>query len=149
LRMMRNGRNQEAWMSRIQTSHENCCAALEWCLQTPGVAALQAGISISASLNLYWRLAGWQQRGSAYMRSLKAREEWSQLSLRMQSVLLNGLGILEMAAGHLDEARRLFEQCRETFKEMGHEAATIAPLNNLALIATEQGDYATAYRWNQ
>ena len=147
LREMCDGPEQFAWIQQIRASHDNCCAALEACLQTPGEEALRNGIRIAAALNRYWRFSGWHQLGRSFCRSLRARSEWDAVGPGMQSSLLNGLGILEMAVYNWDEARPLFEEARRLRFEMGDEAGAAAALNNLAKIAFECGNYNVSIQY--
>jgi predicted ATPase len=140
------GSQQVSWMTKIQNCQENCCAALEWCLKTPGIVALEASIRIGTSLNRYWRLNGWYQRGGNYFRAIREREDFNALNLKTKSALLNCLGILDMGAGKLDSAYELFELGRQMRQELGDEQGANAALINLAILSAKRGDYCTAYR---
>ncbi|MDX1933437.1 MAG: AAA family ATPase [Capsulimonadales bacterium] len=143
----RDGNDQATWREEIRRSHENCCAALERCLETPGLPALESSVRIVASLSRFWRLEGWHRPGIVYLERIRERSEWPELSVRMRSSLLNGIGMLKMETGQTDEAEPFFHEARELLLAAGDENGAFAALHNLAILAGLRGRGAETYHW--
>ena len=103
-------------------------------------AAAQEGERATAGLAETWKSIGALHYGTDTFRAIDAYRRASQLAPK-DTVARNQLGNLLMRAGHLDEARQVFE---DLIIDANDDDETAMAYGNLGVVAMTQEDYETA-----
>ncbi|MFN3762147.1 MAG: tetratricopeptide repeat protein [Anaerolineae bacterium] len=93
--------------------------------------------------DLFERAGHWDLRRQALE---MGRDVAQAFSLRDHAALTHNLGVLAQAQRDYPEARRLYEQAAEVFRELGALREQAAVLHQLGMLAQDQGDYPEARR---
>jgi non-specific serine/threonine protein kinase len=146
-RMMR-GREQAAWLDRLEAEHDNTRAALEWALAGSGEEALR----VSGALTWFWWLRGHQDEGRRWLARVLERAQ-APSPARMKA--LHGAGWLAQHQRDLADAHDLLTESLAIARALGEECLTVAEqvgdrwlmawaLHLLGLAAQIAADYPTA-----
>jgi predicted ATPase/DNA-binding CsgD family transcriptional regulator len=108
--------DQDAWLSRLETEHDNLRAALDWGLSAPDP---ERGRRLTAALTLLWLLHGDAQEGSQQLERAIGRvpEDGSTLQAR----LLVGRALVAAAGGRFDVMSESAERGREMAESNGDD----------------------------
>ena len=137
-----------SWLDRLTPELDNFSAALEWGLvRSPG-AALQ----LAACLRFFWEIrAGllegrsWLEQGLDRFGSSCPEDEAARLEWQAQRAHgLAASGLLAFAIGELNTAREQLTESAELARQSDSPKTLASALGLLGLIATWQGDAATA-----
>ncbi len=139
------GPEQEAWVGRLESDHDNLRAALDWSERT---GATEAGLRLAGALQRFWVIRGHFTEGQTRLQTLL---ELSEASARgaARAKACYALGMLyyrrgNHVAGDLEEARTCMEESLEIFRQLGDEAQVAAALTELGSIDTEFEEYDSA-----
>ncbi len=134
------GKDQQPWLDRLETEHDNLRAALAWATTAGGDAA--GGLRLAGALWRFWLVRGYLCEGQGWLSGLLAAAPRGQAAARAKA--LHGAGVLAWQQGYYGAARALHEQSLAIQRELGDRQAIAGSLNNLGLVAWQQGDYAAA-----
>ena len=134
------GQNQQAWLERLETEHDNIRFALSQLTHTGGDS--EAGLRLSSAVSRFWLVRGYLHEGRAWLSRLLAATPGAQKMTRAKAI--NWAGILAWKQGDYPSAHAAYEQSLAMRREMGDRRGVGAVLNNQGLLAYEQGDYAAA-----
>ncbi len=133
------GAEQQAWLERLETEHDNLRAALGFALLLP----TDSGLRLAAAAWWLWYVRGYlgegRRRLAAMLGSASAHEHTER-----RAMALNGAGVLAYNQGDYAPARALYEESLAIRREAGDRRGVAGSLCNLGNVAHVQGDYASA-----
>jgi len=133
------GPAQITWVSRLQSEHENLCAAVEWCGKDGGSAA--AGLKLVGALWPFWEVRGYLSLGRRYLaRALELCDASVPTAERGRA--LHGAGVLSYVQGDYDAAQTLLQDGLEVYRESDDRAGVAASHDRLGRLAASRGYYA-------
>jgi non-specific serine/threonine protein kinase len=134
------GPRQAAWLDRLEADHDNLRAALSW-LARHGLA--EHGLRLGAALRRFWRARGYitegRERMSALLSLLGARGRTAS-----RAKALHAAGWLAREQGDYGEARGLFEESLDIYRELDDTRGIGWALVDLGFLTRYQGDYVAA-----
>jgi DNA-binding CsgD family transcriptional regulator/tetratricopeptide (TPR) repeat protein len=133
------GPDQEAWLARHESEHDNLRAALRWSLAHDPALSLR----LAAALWRFWSAHGYIHEGRRWLeRTLDTGAAQCTIA-RVRA--LNGLGVLVWIAGDHDRARELQNASLTLAREIGDSWGVAAAQGDIAIIEFDQsGDAARA-----
>lgn len=133
------GREQLAWLGRLEDEHDNLRAAVGWTL-----AALDGGEAaqrLTGALHWFWYLHGHWTEGRRVLEEALARPGPGGRSTARAKALA-GAGILAFAQGDYGAASVRLEEAIATSRELEDRAGVAYGLHFLGWAALLHGDYA-------
>jgi len=134
------GADQQPWMDRLETEHENLRAALTRAC-APG-ADVAAGLALSDALFQFWYVRGYFGEARAWYESLLAAAPGTAPAARAEA--LGGAGVMAWQQGDYAAARCAHESALAILRTMDDRAAVARSLLNVGIVDFEQGHYAAA-----
>ena len=134
------GQNQQAWLERLETEHDNMRSALARSTAEGGDG--EAGLRLTSAISRFWLVRGYLAEGRGWLSRLLAATPGAEMTTRAKAI--NWAGILAWKQGDYPAAHALYEQSLTMRRELGDRKGVGAVLNNQGLLAYEQGDYAAA-----
>ena len=133
------GPDQEIWLDRLETEHNNLRAALEWCVET---GEIETGLRLGTALWRFWSIRGYLVEGRQRLERLIAlcTPQGSKSLIKV----IYAAGVLAEAQGDYRTAQSMFARNLSMQREMGDKWGIANSLNNLGLIALRDNDYAAA-----
>jgi predicted ATPase/class 3 adenylate cyclase len=135
-----SGANQQEWLQRLETDHDNIRAALEWSQSSP--ERVESGLRIAGAIWRFWLVRGHWTEGRERLKNLL--EISSHASPAARASALHVLGMLSYRQGDHQTARPLLEECLALQRELGDRTGVANLLNNLGVVASFQGRYEDA-----
>jgi non-specific serine/threonine protein kinase len=148
------GPDQQSWLERLETEHDNLRAALDWGLrnreeeydpcrsQHPTPNAQRLALRLTGALGRFWMVRGHLSEGRKQI-SRALAEQGEDHATRARA--LNEAGNLARNQGDRPEARELYEESLAIYRKLGEQKGIALALNNLGGLAREQGDYVAAW----
>jgi non-specific serine/threonine protein kinase len=133
------GKDQLAWLERLEADHDNLRAALERSLE-PGDA--QPALRLATAIARFWLVRGHLAEGRAWLARILALPGGEGTATRGKSQ--NWAGVFAWKQGDYAAAREHYEAALAIRRALGDRGGVGAVLSNLGLLAYEQGDYASA-----
>ncbi len=134
------GRDQQAWLERLDAEHDNVRAALA--RAAAGVGGGEAGLRLASAVARFWLVRGYLTEGRGWLSRLLAAAPDAAPVARARA--LNWAGILAWKQGDYRAAQSCYEQCLAIRRELGDRPGVGVVLSNQGLLAYERGDYAAA-----
>jgi predicted ATPase/DNA-binding SARP family transcriptional activator/DNA-binding CsgD family transcriptional regulator/Tfp pilus assembly protein PilF len=134
------GAQQEAWLNRLESEHDNVRAALSWSLggHDPGL-----GLRIAAAFWQFWDGRGYLGEGSAWLREALAKGG-DAAGADARATALYGLGHIVEALGDFEWAQACQEDAFALYEQLGNRLGVAESLNSQGLIAFRRGDTGRA-----
>jgi predicted ATPase/class 3 adenylate cyclase len=150
------GRQQAAWLDRLDLEHDNLRAMMEWLMcATPGPdrlapaapapATTAMGLRLVSALQPYWEQRGFLVEGRDRLADALAMPG-AERSPDLRARALIAAGVLAAQQGDYDDARQLSEDGLTIARANGDNAAMAAALTNLGTVSQYQGDFQEARR---
>ncbi|WP_457337649.1 ATP-binding protein [Rhizobacter sp. P5_C2] len=133
--------DQQVWLERLETEHENLRAALAWSCANDGSAA--DGLRLASSLGWFWSTRGHYSEGRRWLSILIAAVPGGQED-SVRAYALRGASSLTSHQGDYAEANRLNEEALAIFRRVGDRKGISQVLNNMATDAFNLGNYTAA-----
>ncbi|MGE5171506.1 MAG: ATP-binding protein [Rudaea sp.] len=133
------GKDQQAWLDRLEAEHDNLRAVLARSIAGGDVAV---GMRLANAFARFWLVRGYLTEGRGWLSRLLAASPDADEAARAKA--LNWAGVLAWKQGDYAAARTAYEQSLAIRRELSDRRGVGAVLNNLGLLAYEQGDYAAA-----
>jgi predicted ATPase/class 3 adenylate cyclase len=134
------GREQLAWMARLEAEHDNLRAALRWVADRDEA---ELGLRLGASLWRFWQVRGHYTEGRERLAALLGSpSEPAHAALRAE--VLAGLGALLTDQGDYGAAHTSFEEGMAIWQRLGDERGTARARTGLAWIAIAEGHFTAA-----
>ena len=136
------GSGQLEWLRRLEEEHDNFRAALAWSLSN---AADDAALRLAASLRWFWGMRGYFDQGRTWL--IKALQQGPDRSSgpAARARALEGLALLDNAAGNHADARARAEQSAGMFRELGDQQGLADALMVVGQALRWQGEAAPSH----
>jgi predicted ATPase/DNA-binding SARP family transcriptional activator len=138
-----SGREQAAWLARLETEHANLRAALRWAQDSD---APEVGLRLAGALARFWEIHGHLHEGRRWLEEMLAvagAEHRLELAA-IRATALHGAGLLAYRLGDHEQALARGAECLGLRRALGDTQGAAATLNNLGNVAIRQGDLARA-----
>jgi predicted ATPase len=126
------------WLKHLDSEFANINAALTW-LQLPETAPL--AMRLVSALSRFWESQKYLSQGRKWAGEILRRT--SKASLERAHLLLVA-GNLALFQGDYREATKLYQDSLRAWQTFGDKEGEVKTLNNIAIIAWQEGDYAYA-----
>lgn len=134
------GTDQQVWLDRLETEHDNLRAALTWSSAAGGDTV--AGLRLADALFVFWYVRGYFGEARGWLSGLLAAGPDAPAAARAEA--LGGAGVMVWQQGDYSAARRLHEESLAILRELGDPRGIARSLINLGLVDFDQGDYQAA-----
>jgi non-specific serine/threonine protein kinase len=134
------GAEQQAWMERLETEHDNLRAALGWSVNAPSV---EAGLRLAGRVTRFWSTRGYYGEGRRWFETLLASSGEESRTVERASALF-GAGIIARRQGDYAAARALFQETLGISRDIGDRRGIARSLQGMGIVAHEQGDFVAA-----
>lgn len=134
------GKDQQAWLDRIEIEHDNLRAALSRS-SDPGADA-EAGLRLASAFARFWLVRGYLAESRSWFSRLLSAAPPAETATRAKA--LNWAGVFAWKQGDYPAARESYGQSLAIRRALGDRRGVGAVLNNQGLLAYEQGDYLAA-----
>ena len=126
------GRDQGAWLDRLEAEHDNVRAALAWTLDRgDGEFALR----LAGALGRFWRVRGYLAEGAAWLERALAAGAEAPAARRAKA--LTAAGLLARVRGDFDHSARLLEESTGLARASGDDHLLADALIELAVVKHE------------
>ncbi len=129
------GPDYPAWLDCLDREHDNLRAALRWSLDRGDTAT---ALRFGGVLWRFWPGRGHLREGRAWLAEMLAQPPPADPIVRIRA--LHGAGRLALEAHDFPAARAMFEECLRFWREQGDQRQIGDLLNDLGLLAFNQGD---------
>jgi non-specific serine/threonine protein kinase len=130
---------QQSWLTRIASEHDNLRAALAWSTE----ASPSEGLRLATNLDAFWRIRGYLAEGREWLARLLAVVPIER-STRDRARGLYAAGMVASMQGDYAAARGLLQESRVLFREIDQPKNVATALDALAYLAIEQAEYPEA-----
>jgi len=134
------GKEQQAWLDRLETEHDNVRAALARSSATGGDA--ERGLRMATAVSRFWLVRGYLAEGHAWLGKLLSAAPEADKAVRAKA--LNWGGVFAWKQGDYAAAADFYARSLAIRRELNDRGGVGAVLNNQGLLAYEQGDYRAA-----
>jgi tetratricopeptide (TPR) repeat protein len=135
------GRDQVAWLRRLDVEQANVRAAIQWTIET---AHAEAALRFAAAMWRYWQLGGHGSEGLATVESLVAIPGLEETPFRLGA--LEALGGLLYWRGLTKRAIEVYEEQLRLARVLGDQRVEADALFNLASSIGQVGDAPASLR---
>ncbi len=139
------GADQQMWLGRLETEHDNLRSALAWSSATGGDTA--RGLRLSAALSWFWQVRGYLGEARGWFSALLAAAS-SGLPAAERANALNAAGAMAHQQGDYPAARALHEESLTLRRTLGDQRGIASSLNNLGNMAFFEGDFPSAWAFH-
>ena len=134
------GPDQEKWLERLEAEHDNLRAALAWSMEQNDV---ESGLRFGGAIWRFWYTRGYSEEGRQWLEAFLTKTGNASPGIRAKS--LTGAGSLALLSQNdYAAAHSLFEESLAIWRELGNQQMVAYALNNLGVVASDQGDTSTA-----
>lgn len=131
-----HGREQTAWLGRLETEHDNFRAAMEWSKAETGGTG--AWLRLSGALHEFWFIRGHYTEGREWLEGALRAGTTSPAPAR--ALALCGAGILAWRQGDATGGT-LLRQSLALFEEINDQRGAAYVLHHLAHVAEEEAEF--------
>ena len=136
------GRNQSAWLDRLEVEIDNLRTALEW-LTSRGDA--EGALRLCAALAWFWGIRGYWTEGRIWLqRALQGTGGGPLDRTRVRMRALQGAGWLAHVQNDGNTARGLLEECLSIARQIEDQRAVAWTLHLLGRVTYFEGDFGGA-----
>ena len=133
------GKEQAAWLRRLEEEHDNLRSALEWShAQHESVE----GLRLCGALQKFWRRTGYLSEGRECCARALGHAGGERTPVRAKA--LSAAGHIAYWLGDDPAARALHEEGLAIWRQLGDKWGMATSLNNLGMVARSQGDNPSA-----
>jgi predicted ATPase/class 3 adenylate cyclase len=134
------GREQEAWLKKIEREHDNFRNALDWSWT---VGETEIALRLAGGLWFFWHVHGDWSEGRSCLEGALAASKGNE-SPAARARVIHGAGVLAWRQGDYERASELIEKSWGLYRELGDKQQLAYAPNVLGLIKHHQGDDARA-----
>ena len=134
------GADQQVWLDRLETEHDNLRAALMWSSDGRGDAL--AGLRLANALYMFWYVHGYFGEAHMWLTGLLAVVSNAPADARAEA--LGKAGVMAWQQGNYSTARRLQEEGLAIRREMGDRRGIASAVIDLGAVDFDQGDFRAA-----
>jgi tetratricopeptide (TPR) repeat protein len=137
-----NGPESEAWLRRLDDSHDDREQAFAWYLERDR----QQGLEMAAALLAYWNTRGLYEEGRRWSDALLSRAPERTLA---RARALYGAGVMAFRQGDTERTRLLTEESLAIARELADPRAVVTALAGLGRVGLREGDYERVKELNR
>ncbi len=132
------GREQKAWLNRLEREQDNLRAALRW-----GIELHEANfvLRLAGALWQYWNLRGQWSEGRRWLEEALAVASGADVTMALRARVLYAAATLMRYQYDFARARALCEQSVALYRELGDREGLLTALLQLCRILDFRGDY--------
>jgi predicted ATPase/DNA-binding XRE family transcriptional regulator len=134
-----SGPNQQKWLDRLESEHDNLRAALTWSVKEEGDLSLR----LAVNLWLFWYRYGHLSEGQRWLET--ALTSSRTIDKTVWAEALRGVSMLMAAQGNFQRANLLAEESWALYQEVGDKKGIAEILRHQGRIAMVYQDYARAH----
>ena len=134
-----HGADQQLWLGRSETEHDNYRGALAWLLEQGDAETAQR---LMTGLHRFWYVRGHLSEGRGWVERALAERRPTPAAVRAGAVL--AAGWLAWAQGDYAHAVERVQESLITFRASDHANGVAEGLYVLGMVAGDRGDYAQA-----
>jgi predicted ATPase/class 3 adenylate cyclase/predicted negative regulator of RcsB-dependent stress response len=131
---------QQAWLDRLETEHDNLRSALTWSASADGNA--EGGLRLAGALWWFWLARAHFFEGRGWLSAMLAGAADGHTVARGKA--LYGAGELAFQQGDYPAARASYTESLALRRQLGDRRGIAGALNNLGNVARDQGDPPSA-----
>jgi predicted ATPase/DNA-binding SARP family transcriptional activator len=135
--VLEEGPEEEGWLARLETEHDNCRAALDWSLTT---GQMTVALMLAGALERFWSRRGYLQEGRRRLAAVLERAKDAQPTAAYARALC-AAGALAFSL-HDPAAAVLLEQSLSMERELANKPGMAASLLMLSIVVGNSGDRA-------
>jgi tetratricopeptide (TPR) repeat protein len=132
------GREQQAWLERLEAEHDNLRAAFAWTSKNDA----ETGLRLAAALGQFWEVHGYWSEGREWLEQCLAQNPDAASDLRVDALVWTGR--LMLRRGDYQQSIGVLEDALRLSREMDYRRGIANALHNLGAAATYQSNYARA-----
>jgi predicted ATPase/DNA-binding SARP family transcriptional activator len=140
------GRDQAAWLDRLEMEHDNLCAAVESSLAHGDATT---SLRLAAALVWFWYLRGYFSEGQELLTRILAADGQASASASARAKALRASGMLALLQCEYERAKKLLGESLAFDREIGDKRGTACSLQMLGSVAREQADYPAALAFHE
>jgi len=140
---LRRRTDELPWLRTLETEHANLKAALQWCLDQPGLAG--NALRMCGSLGRFWRIRGHWREGRDWAAAALQKDAGTAPKDVRASALLTA-AVMNWRLAETAAAETLVETALALAREAGNRSLEAGALNNLSTYVADHGDFARAHR---
>lgn len=133
-------REQPAWLSRLESEHDNLRVTLESAVSDRSDPE-HCAARITGAIWRFWYFRGYLAEGRRWLNRALDR---AGLPPEMRAKALNGAGALAREAGDYEAAKVLHEESIGLYRDLGDDRGLAGALGNLGNLALNMEEYGTA-----
>jgi predicted ATPase/class 3 adenylate cyclase len=134
------GWRQAEWLDRLQEDHDNLRAALSWFTRR---GPADHGLRLATALSRFWRIRGYFSEGRERMAELLALPA-ARTRSPARAKTLHSAGLFASHQGQYVEARALFEESLDIYRELGDTGGIGWALIDLGIVTRYEGNHLAA-----
>ncbi|MGH7318114.1 MAG: ATP-binding protein, partial [Candidatus Rokuibacteriota bacterium] len=134
------GSRQAEWLDRLKEDHDNLRAVLSWSARH---GPADHGLRLAAVLARFWRARGYFAEGREWLIQLLALPAARNRS-PARAKALHAAGLFSSQQGDYVEARALFEESLDIYRELGDSGGIGWALIDLGILTRYQGNHVAA-----
>jgi non-specific serine/threonine protein kinase len=137
------GPNQQTWLERLETEHDNLRAALQWCTEEATSQSVEEGLRLASALWGFWEIRGYITEGRGHLERTLAQDSGQAWTL-WRARVLGALGSAFLIQSDYAMAKTFCEEALLIFQSLGDQLGVADTGNGLGNIAYRQGHYLSA-----
>lgn len=136
------GRDQRAWLHRLDREHDNLRQALDWFEERSDSGGLEHALELAGNLHWFWHLRGHYSEGRRRLTRLLEHDRAGPT--RGLGSALTGAGTIYMVLGEYAEAAAYLNESIEVWREQGDPVELSAALSWSGWVELFQGSIVVA-----
>ncbi|MBC7806444.1 MAG: tetratricopeptide repeat protein [Akkermansiaceae bacterium] len=137
------GPDQQLWLERLETEHDNLRAALEWCTDEASPQSADAGLRLASALWTFWEIRGYVAEGRGHLERALA-EDTGQAPTLFRARTLCALSSATRHQGNYAAAQAHCEEALAIYQALDDLPGIADAGNQLGNIAYMQGHRLSA-----
>ena len=135
------GREQVAWLERLEREHDNLRAAMRWLLEEGG--EIEAAVRLAWALWLFWWYHGHHAEGRRFADEMLEKRDALPIDLRAKAIWVRG--IMSYGLESIERMNELFEESAALFRRVADDKSGLAlALSGIGIAALQTGDMEPA-----
>jgi predicted ATPase/class 3 adenylate cyclase len=135
---------QEVWLNRLETEHDNLRAALKDSL---GSEDVETALRLGGALWRFWQVRGYWNEGRHWLDA--ALEASGRAPAALRAKVMTGAGVLAQQQGDYEQAKALSDGGMTLHQELGDKEGIAVSLSTLGNVAYHRGDYTAAQQLHE
>jgi non-specific serine/threonine protein kinase len=141
-----SGPKQAAWITTLETEHDNLLASIRWCEQSPDRA--DSALRLAGSISRFWSVRGhYEIARRTLMHALDLGDPEAASAPRATALVRAAQ--FALVQGDNDAGKPLLERAGEIYRALGDERGVVRTLSGLSSVALFHMEYETSQRLSE